>query len=106
MPPPGSIFHVQKIEEFGKRIHSLLSTSSIASSYKFTEVFLLDRWVKDDDVTDCSEVDTMMNFKIHDLLPCSDPEGILVHFNLHFNSDKQSRLFNREIQVHDCTALC
>ena len=53
VPPPGSIFHVQKIEEFGKRIHSLLSTSSIASSYKFTEVFLLDRWVDDDKVTGC-----------------------------------------------------
>ena len=46
----------------------------------------------------------MINFKVHDFLSRSDPEGILVHFNLHFNSDKQSRLFNREIQVCGCTA--
>ena len=63
VPPPGSIFHVQKIEEFGKRIHSLLSTSSIASSYKFTEVFLLDRWVEYDNVTACYEVDEYDKFQ-------------------------------------------
>ena len=63
VPPPGSIFHVQKIEEFGKRIHSLLSTSSIASSYKFTEVFLLDRWVEYDNVMACYEVDDYDKFQ-------------------------------------------
>jgi len=71
VPDPGSIFHMQKTKELSRRIHSLLASSAIADSYKFTEVFLLD----------------------------TDSEGLLVHFNLHFASDKQSRLFPREIQA-------
>jgi hypothetical protein len=43
VPDPGSIFHRQRTKDFSRRIHSLLAASSIASSYKFTEVFLLDR---------------------------------------------------------------